>query len=321
MSYQLNTTLASRQIHCSSQHGLQLTSPTTAELYFEFAEMLADVPPSVDILLSVVSATIPYSWPNVSTTQFNNVFAYAVGESPLVPRIVTVPSGYYNVLELIAYLNASAPFTQDKLTAAYDRPTGLVTITRAYSSVVNVPSITYGGYTIPGWSVGATIPWVPLTYCSLGAVLGFDLSQFSAVDLVYYYFSTSSAVVWRGTSPVRLLTTQSVWVESDFITDSFDSRRGGRTSVLARVPVRGVPGTYLQYENITQHKVRIHQKQLGAQIMLRLTDDAMNLLNLRSYPWTVTLQLDFIHELDSPDQTREQLSQWQQVFDNNRRLG
>lgn len=56
--------------------------------------------------------------------------------------------------------------------------------------------------------------------------------------------------------------------------------------------------------------------------MLRLTDDNRNLLNLRFYPWTVTLQLDFVHQLETPDMEREQLAQWQEVMGGNaRRLG
>lgn len=288
--------------------------------------MLADVPPSIDILLSVVSATIPYSWPNVSLSQFNNIFAYVVAEAPTLPRVIQVPDGYYNVNEIMTFLNTSNEFRNDNLTATYDRPTGIVTISRSFTSNVEIPSVSFGGYTIPAFTLGSTVPWVPLTYCSLGATLGLSAPTFSPASLIYSYFSGSSIhllpTVWSGTSPVQLLTTSSVWVESDFLTDSFDSREGCRTSVLARVPVRGVPGTYLQYENITGHKARIHQKQLGSQIMLRLTDDNRNLLNLRFYPWTVTLQLDFVHQLETPDMEREQLAQWQEVMGGNaRRLG
>ena len=311
MSYQLNTPYPSRQVHCYSQAGLGLTSSSGSELFFHFNEMLADVPDTVDILLSVVSATVPYSWPNVATAQMNNSFVYVVAESPLVPRLITVPDGYYNVLELIDYLNKSPQFLADNLTATYARPTGLVTIARsATASAV-----------VFGLAVGATLPWIPLSSCSLAAVLGFNLSYFSAASMAYTLFTGGGiATTWYGSTPVSLLHTQSVWIESDFLTDSFDSRSGGRTPVLARVPVTGIPGTYIQWQNITGQRVRVHQKQIGSQVLLRLTDDNQNLLDFRNRPWCVTLQVDFVHQLEHPDTERDALGGLS-VFANNCRLG
>ena len=272
--------------------------------------MLADVPPTVGILLSVVSATVPYSWPNVATSLMNNVFAYVVAEAPLVPRLITVPDGYYSILELVDFLNASYYFQNDKLTASYDRPTGIVTITRTAQAAVSIYGI----------SVGATLPWVPVSSASLAAVLGFNLTTFIATQLAYAYFSGAGiATFWSGSTPVALLPTQSIWVESDFLTDSFDSRQGTRTPVLARVPVTGIPGTYIQWQNITGQRVRIHQKQLGSQVMLRLTDDAQNLLDFRGRPWCVTLQVDFVHQLEGADMSREALGL--SVFGSDMRLG
>ena len=271
--------------------------------------MLADVPDTVDILLSVVSATVPYSWPNVATSQYNNVFTYVVAES-LIPRLITVPDGYYSILDLLDFLNTSPNFIADNLTATYARPTGLVTIKRSAVCDANVYGI----------EIGATLPWIPLSSCSLATVLGFNMTTFSLASMVVSLFIGGGiATTWYGNTPVALLPTQSAWIESDFLTDSFDSRQGGRTTVLARVPVTGIPGTYIQWQNVTGQRVRVHQKQIGSQVMLRLTDDGQNLLDFRGRPWCVTLQIDFVHQLEAPDTTRDPLSG--SVFANNCRLG
>jgi len=310
MSYQLNTRYPSRQIHCSSQWGQALTSTLGSELYFAFQEMLVDVPDTIDVLIGVVSATIPYSWPNISVSQMNNAFAYMVAES-VIPRLIVVPDGYWNIQELVAFLNNSPQFQQDALTATYERPTGIVSISRAAVATVSLYGI----------SIGATLPWCPLTNCYLAGALGFNMNAFVLATLVTSFFtSQGTATTWTGTTPVDLMPTQSVWIESDFMTDSFDSREGGRTPVLARVPVTGVPGTFIQWQNITGQRVRIHQKQLGSQVMLRMTDDNRNLIDFRGRPWCVTLQVDFVHALDEADMTREALAGLN-VFGNNIRTG
>jgi len=309
MSYNLNTPYPSRQIHCSSAYGQALTSTMGSELYFAFSEMLVDVPDTVDVLIGVVSATIPYSWPNISVSQMNNAFAYMVAESPL-PRLIIVPDGYWSINDVLTFLNSSAAFQNDNLVATYERPTGLVSITRSAIATIS----------IFGLAIGATLPWAPLTNCYLAGLLGFNLDTFVLASLITSFFTShAQTATWAGNTPVDLMPTQSVWIESDFMTDSFDSRQGGRTPVLARVPVTGIPGTFIQWQNITGQRVRIHQKQLGSQVMLRLTDDNRNLIDFRGRPWCITLQVDFVHALEAPDMSRDALGL--SVFGNNCRTG
>ena len=134
MSYQLNSRYPSRQVHLLSKNGQNLTSTDSSDLYFKFSEMLSDAPHGVDVVLSCVSATIPYSWQNISTALMNNTinytcgynvknfqFVYSIEPAPygtVFTRVITIPDGNYADFQALvsAIQNYNPVVTTDYLT-------------------------------------------------------------------------------------------------------------------------------------------------------------------------------------------------------------
>ena len=273
MSYSIDSRRPSRQLHLYSPKGR--INPSVyiddSELYYKFSESIVDVlGEQTDVLVSVTSATLPFSWPNVAMSLFNSslIIASAYGTDNIV-----VPDGYYSILDLITYLNGTSAFSSFGMAMTYNRPTGLV-------------------------SLNATTPFTVAG--GLANTLGF-----SYFDSLTANISTSK----KAGTPVSLFRTQSVYIESDLTTESFDSRRGGRSPVLARVPVRGTPGTFIQWENTTHFKTRLHAKQIGPQFYIRLTDDNGNNIDTNGVPYSITIQFDFLNELPETSTEREELGQ------------
>ena len=238
------STFPTRQVHLVSTAGIPtLSGETKADLTFFFNTPIVYIPSSYDCLLSCVSASIPYVWSNIAST--NNTFSVQIGG---VTHTSTLQAGSYGVDSIINILGTKNP----TLTFTYNQNTHTINITHATSDFT-------------------------LTDTSLSAYLGFTNMGSTA-------FSLDSTV------PVNMIKTTSVFVETpDLLSESFDSRLHGQSGVVCRIPIAGTPGSLLSWTNVFGTQTKLALKQIN-HVRVRLLDDRREVLDMRGYTWTVTLQ-------------------------------
>ena len=102
--------------------------------------------------LSIGSISIPYSWRNITSALGNNTFSYVFNG---MTRVVTVPDGFYSLVELYAYLQSVMVMCGDYLVnpaSAYVYFLELAYNTPVYRIQFNSYAITYplaSGWTVP----------------------------------------------------------------------------------------------------------------------------------------------------------------------------
>ena len=240
-----------RQVHLVSTAGVPTNNgETLADLTFFFKSPIVYIPSSYDVNLACISASIPYVWGNINTT--NNVFSVRLDSGPSYS--VTLTPGNYSMDDIVAVLGTQIP----ALTFSYSANTHLITIT--------TPN-TFDNFVI--------------TDSSLSPFLGFTVL-------------VSNTQTLTSTVPVNMIRTSSVYVETpDLLNESFDSRTGGQSGVLCRIPVSGTPWNLLTWTNIFGTHTMLDLKQIN-HVRVRLIDDQRNTLDLREFTWSVTLQFSVV---------------------------
>ena len=279
-----------RQVHLISTAGVPVANGEgKGDLTFFCKAPLVYVPSSYDVILSCVSASIPYVWTNITSDnntitiqylnwQGNPYNGYTVSMPAISPTTYSLPIGNYSITSLINVLNEHVP-----------------NFTFSYIANVNLVSVTY----VPGVAFVVTNAWHEQQYITPN---GFTFIDTSLSDLLGFTnkisYNTDLPMIYRltGTKPINLIKTTSVYVECpDLINESFDSRVGGQSGVICRIPVSGSPGNLLSWTNIFGTHSKIALKQIN-HIRVRLLDDARNVLDLRGFTWTVTLQFNVVEE-------------------------
>jgi len=237
-----------RQVHLVSTAGVpSMSRGTLADLTFFFTTPVVNIPSSYDVTLSCISASIPYVWGNIAST--NGTFNVTIAGTPYA---TTLAPGNYSIDDVLAVLALKVP----ALAYSYSANTHLITLTHPTSDFT-------------------------LTDASLSAFLGFTTL-------------TSSGLALTSTLPINMVQTTSVYVETpDLICESFDSRTGGQSGVICRVPVSGSPWNLLTWTNIFGTQSKLALKQIN-HVRVRLLDDKRNVLDLRGFTWAVTLQFSVV---------------------------
>lgn len=124
-----HTPFPSRQIHLNSQDGHTMSATDEATKIFYFNTPIINVPNSYDLIVSCVSASIPYSWYNIDDT---SNFLLINGLS------IVIPIGQYSITTLLFALNKLLS-TVD-VAATYDYATHLVTLTSSTDIVIDSTS-------------------------------------------------------------------------------------------------------------------------------------------------------------------------------------
>ena len=126
------------------------------------------------------------------------------------------------------------------------------------------------------------------------ATLNFTLIDSSLSAYLGFTTKASSGFTLDSTTPVNMIKTTSVFVETpELLSESYDSRTHGQSGVVCRIPVSGSPGNLLTWTNIFGTHTKLAFKQINY-VRVRLLDDQRNVLDLRGYTWTVTLQFSVI---------------------------
>jgi hypothetical protein len=85
---------------------------------------------------------------------------------------------------------------------------------------------------------------------------------------------------------------------SAFNSQNIDSITGSIGRTLASIPVSSNQNGYIFYENFTNYKNICNNRSLNT-INIEITDDFNNYINFNNADWSMTLQIDILHEVIS----------------------
>ena len=272
----------SRQLYCNTRGASTITDATKkSRVTFNLNEPII-VPAETDMYVSVISAEIPMSIYTVDTNYaltftFNKAFSlitysYTITASTTAPastNLFVTPGNYSgdtNAAAFAAQLNGKA----------FTTPGGdVITLTVLYTP----SSTTNSKFTISWTSANAYTYGLTLTSPKMGITVYNMVSPVSSND-------------------VPRLTPSYFMIASNFSTHN-QNLYGFSPNVLAKIPIGAAFGQIQTYTNYTQYTTRVADKTISS-VELVILDDLNNEVNLQTYDWSCTLQLDFKTKLIAP---------------------
>ena len=264
-----DTPFGTVEVFLDSSHG-QRFNEYYNEVSFYFNETLVRVSQSYDLVLQVMSASIPLAYDNVDEDIDNTklvVFKPGGMFSYDVDQTIELPNGNYNIKDLKTAINAQlAASTNGTSTISmdYNRVTGLTTFKSSDNYDFSIrPS-------------------------RLASMLGYS-NELTV---------SSSGGVCVGIKKVDVRRTQSLYIVSpDIITDCFDSHYMSRASILARIPIDISPyNNVLHRRNLTGVMTKVHTRNVNS-FFLCIVDDERKIVKF-SRPWQLNIQVDITSHKD-----------------------
>jgi len=259
MSHQNDTPISSKQIYLDSKDATFKKDDTSTCLFY-FKETLTP-PHNVDMIASVQSFTCPVSFYNINAT--NN---YLLWNTQSNSGSVSIPFGNYTISELIDYLKIHLTFIQS---ITYDKKTSKL----FFQKTTYTTGETSKSFSFSNMSTCFTL-------------LGFNKNNHatsSGNDLQHSLFSENV---------VDLSGINSIYLHSNLLTYSLDSRSGGLSNILCRVPVDTDRNGLLHYNPQESYKTILRNKTIDY-ISIRLEDDEERSIELNGLDWAITIQIDY----------------------------
>ena len=351
-SYRETGTTASRVIYINSKDATAIMGDNRSDFDFTLEEPIV-VPNHHNILLSVYSAEIPYSFYNFrngvnckldyAITAYNTPAAYdAAGKLTMgvVPlgQTLTIPEGNYNAIELAALLTAGIAglevlYDANKLKFSFRNLNKGTRITLALKNGQDT-----GTPEAPGEDMNEELGFDWFN------ILGDPFVEMENVGLTPNYYGYTNAtglppVPGPGTDTNRagpFFVKPSFYLYSDDAADLTNSVRslfmrtnlsttsvldshigGGFSNILTRVPIKADPGQVINIDPINGnvHKLLLKLKAI-TNISIRLTNQKNETINLNGLDFDISLKLEFVedHTLKEPANVRETLYQQSQKF-------
>lgn len=244
------------QIYIDSENASRYISNTN---WCEFNIPQLAIDSQYHFALSVVNASIPYSFYNVNSN--NNIIQWI--EDPyisFIPHQYTITEGNYTITQLISHLN-----------------TLLAPLVLNYNSITNKITFTHPTAQFAFYNTNNT--------CF--ELLGLSSkNQFSSVGRVL----VSDLVC-------NLFTIRSICVCSNFRTSNFHSNRHHMNSVLCNIPVNSNINSVILYENTNNFRNNLFMSNVD-ELHIKLLDQNANIINLNGCNWNMTLQFDIFRFVD-----------------------
>jgi len=249
--------LESIQIHLNSQKADKynvLNSFSDCDFYLPTIEL----PSQHTILLSVISAVIPYTWYNVDST--NNALYYST-TSNTSPVGILIPHGNYNAIQLASFLTSVLPNT-----------------TVTYSIITNKYFFQNSGENFK-------------FYPSLSTC--FSLIGFGS-NILYSTSYGGSPSHLTSQNCINLLSKQCVCIQSNLPTGNINHSNASEGNLLVSIPINGNPYSIITYYNYGNFKTNLFSNNINF-INIKITDSNNNLIDLNSCHWSLTLQIDVVN--------------------------
>jgi len=333
-SYKETGTSASRVIYINSKDATSILGDNRSDFDFTLDEPIV-VPPHHNILLSVYSAEIPYSFYNfrngVNTkidyalTSYNNPATYnAQGKLDLTAPghfTLTIAEGNYNAIELAKLLSNGISgleclYDPNKLKFSFRSLNAGVRITLALRNGVDT-----GTPEFPGEDMNEELGFDWFN------ILGDPFVERDIAGLQEYYYGYTNPTLDVNGNPIPgpgtdnnrqgpFLTTPAYFLYSDDVSDLTNSVRslfmrtnlsttsildshigGGFSNILCRVPINAEPGQIINIEPVNGdvHKLLLKLKTI-TNISIRLTNQKNETIDLNGLDFDVSLKLEFIED-------------------------
>ncbi len=119
----------------------------------------------------------------------------------------------------------------------------------------------------------------------------------------------SSSSVITSDSVVDLSGLGGIFIQTNYLTPSQDSKSKNLTSILQKIPINQQGNGIVFFTNKTGYKTQIFEKNIN-EIHIKLLDEDQNLLNMNNARWRITLGLDFVYQEKLRNtETRQELIQ------------
>jgi hypothetical protein len=103
-------------------------------------------------------------------------------------------------------------------------------------------------------------------------------------------------------SVVNLSGISSIYIHSNLLTKSIDSRTGGYSNLLARVPIDATRNGFLNFSPDNSFRSQIANRTIDF-IAISIEDDINNMIDFNNQEWVLTLQFDFQYTRNSTPDT------------------
>lgn len=248
--------MPSVQIHLNTEDCIKYYSGSS---YCEFSLPMYTVPSTSTLYISVVHATIPYSFYNINSS--NNTLCYSVSNNNI--QRIYLTQGNYTTTSLLAQLINLLPNT---FTITYNQQQNTFTFTNSYTFTFY--------YNV---SIG---------FSTCFGLLGFSNSQQTSTVNGASQILTSNVII--NLAPVRCLC-----IYTTLHTGSLATISPNNQNILCSIPVSTAPFTMICQDNTSNYKIDLNTNVFNA-ITLKLTDQEGNLISLNGLHWSLTLQLDIV---------------------------
>ena len=260
MAHINDTPLSSKQIYLDSKDATFKDEDHSRCLVY-FKESLSP-PHNVDIIASVVSFTCPMSFYIVNSS--NDTLNFGTDSSS---GSYTIPHGNYTATELAQLLQT---YVNVVSTVGYDK----VSNKFIFNALVPKPSFYFQSSS------------------TCLELLGFSKGTTHSSNSFFGGHQLLSNLV------VNLSGINSVYIHSNLLTYSLDSRSGGLNNILARVPIDTDRNGILHYNPQFPYKTILRNKIIDY-ISIKLEDDEERSIDFNGQHWAITLQIDYRYQKDA----------------------
>tara|TARA_R110000823_G_scaffold160784_1_gene292297 strand:+ start:493 stop:1650 length:1158 start_codon:yes stop_codon:yes gene_type:complete len=333
--YKETGTTASRVIYINSKDATAIMGDNRSDFEFTLEEPIV-VPNHHNILLSVYSAEIPYSFYNFrnginckidyAITAYNSPAAYdaagklTMGAVPL-GQTLTIPEGNYNAVELAALLTAGIAgleclYDANKLKFSFRNLNKGTRITLALRNGQDT-----GTPDAPGEDMNEELGFDWFN------ILGDPFVEMENVVLTPNYYGYSNPTLDVNGNPIPgpgtdnnrqgpFFVKPAFYLYSDDVADLTNSVRslfmrtnlsttsvldshigGGFSNILTRVPIKADPGQVINIDPINGNVHKLLLKLKAiTNIAIRLTNQKNETINLNGLDFDVSLKLEFVEE-------------------------
>ena len=242
------------QIHLNSRNADNYIDANFSNCEFYLPSI--ECPQQHHIYVSVVSASIPYTFYNIDTT--NNYLVYKINGSFYY---LWITSGNYNAIQFASYLTSN---------------TGLNV---SYNIITNKLSLTHSTYS---FSLGSSSTCLEL--------LGFKTSN-NTSQLSSYYNSSTTKNEMISLYCVNLQSKHCICIQTNFETGNRNFAHLRSSSILASIPISGQPYSMITYTNPNRYRANLFTNSIRY-INIKLVNQMNELVDLNGCHFTITLQLD-----------------------------
>lgn len=245
----------SLQIYINSKYADQFLDNTNANILINFPYIT--VPNGHYIHLSVINATIPFSFYTVNETN-NKIQINSIPTTGVSPAgLYIIPNGSYNANQLASTLTNLIP-----------------NMTVTYSNVLNIFFFT----------CSTTDFIIDITFTTATELLGLSTNNL---------YNTSIGKVLRGYTLINLTRVRTINIICNYNTGNINILENNFYNTLCSIPVLTPPYSLITYTNPNNYSSNLYISELN-NITLKLVDQDGLPINLNGQYFNLTLQIDVL---------------------------